>query len=156
MRNASHERLVHCTRNKYCPKHRFRENDIAETTTRRRRAFCFSSLFLFCLSFVVVVVVVIIIQQPLTHFQSNSIRTHNMQTIKQRTVELLAHERKVNSLDFNLSGEYLASGSVDQTIRVWDAERALSGGGNTNTASRSRSTPTVSYTHLTLPTKRIV
>ncbi|CAL6419863.1 unnamed protein product [Bathycoccus prasinos] len=60
-----------------------------------------------------------------------------------RTVELLAHERKINSLDFNLSGEYLASGSVDQTIRVWDAERALSGGANNNTnASGSRSTTT--------------
>ena len=74
--------------------------------------------------------------------------THNVQTIKQRTVELLAHERKVNSLDFNLSGEYLASGSVDQTIRVWDAERALSGGGNTNNASRSRSTPTTNNNNI--------
>lgn len=44
---------------------------------------------------------------------------------KQKTVELLAHERKVNSLDFNISGKYLASASLDQTIRVWDAERAL-------------------------------
>ena len=77
-----------------------------------------------------------------------------MQTIKQRTVELLAHERKVNSLDFNLIGEYLASGSVDQTIRVWDAERALSGGANNDTnASRSRSTTT---TNNNIPNGRLL
>ena len=30
--------------------------------------------------------------------------------------------QKVHSVDWNCTGKYLASGSVDQTARVWDVE----------------------------------
>ena len=45
---------------------------------------------------------------------------------------------------------------MDQTIRVWDAERALSGGGNTNNASRSRSTPTTNNNNNNIPNGRLL
>lgn len=63
----------------------------------------------------------------------------------QKTIELVAHERKVNSLDFNASGTHLASASVDQTIRAWDAERALaSAASNVNVNRPSSSTSSLS------------
>lgn len=45
---------------------------------------------------------------------------------RQQTLELRGHAKKVNSLDFNASGAVLASASADQTVRVWDIERAMS------------------------------
>mmetsp|Transcript_12786 Transcript_12786/g.21732 ORF Transcript_12786/g.21732 Transcript_12786/m.21732 type:complete len:296 (-) Transcript_12786:288-1175(-) len=38
------------------------------------------------------------------------------------TRDLVGHNRKVHSVDWNCTGKYLASGSVDQTARVWDVE----------------------------------
>jgi WD40 repeat protein len=35
-------------------------------------------------------------------------------------VELVAHGSNIPNIDFNESGRYLASASIDQTCRVWD------------------------------------
>jgi THO complex subunit 3 len=40
-----------------------------------------------------------------------------------KTKELLGHKQKVHSVAWNIKGK-LASGSVDQTARVWDIERS--------------------------------
>lgn len=36
--------------------------------------------------------------------------------------EFLGHHKKVHSVHWNCTGKYLASGSVDQTARVWNIE----------------------------------
>lgn len=36
--------------------------------------------------------------------------------------EFLGHQKKVHSVHWNCTGKYLATGSVDQTARVWSLE----------------------------------
>lgn len=38
----------------------------------------------------------------------------------QAKVELVGHENNIPNIDFNESGRYLASSSIDQSCRVWD------------------------------------
>ena len=99
----------------------FANDIVANATTRRRSAFCFSFSFSLLSLF---------LSSSCTSSSSSSnnpaytfpnrIQLYYTQRVNNQTENgrALAHERKVNSLDFNLSGEYLASGSVDQTIRV--------------------------------------
>jgi THO complex subunit 3 len=41
--------------------------------------------------------------------------------------ELLGHHKKVHSVHWNCTGKYLASGSVDQTARIWNIETHVHG-----------------------------
>ena len=38
------------------------------------------------------------------------------------STEVIGHKKKVHCVAWNLSGRRLASGSVDQSTRVWDVE----------------------------------
>lgn len=38
----------------------------------------------------------------------------------QSKVELIGHQHNIPNIDFNESGRYLASSSIDQTCKVWD------------------------------------
>lgn len=39
---------------------------------------------------------------------------------KELKIELTGHEHNIPNIDFNHTGQYLASASIDQTCRVWD------------------------------------
>jgi WD40 repeat protein len=39
---------------------------------------------------------------------------------QQQVAELRGHTSQVTSVAFDLSGKYLASGSSDKTVRIWD------------------------------------
>ena len=39
---------------------------------------------------------------------------------QQQVAELRGHTREVTSVAFDVSGKYLASGSYDKTVRIWD------------------------------------
>jgi WD40 repeat protein len=42
--------------------------------------------------------------------------------------EIVGHKKKVHSVAWNVTGRKLASGSVDQTARVWDVEHGVLSG----------------------------
>lgn len=38
----------------------------------------------------------------------------------QTKIELIGHENNIPNIDFNETGQYIASASIDQTCRIWD------------------------------------
>lgn len=52
--------------------------------------------------------------------------------------EYVGHKSKVHSLDWNMMGTKLASGSTDHTIRIWNLEKLLATGSTNNNSSELR------------------
>lgn len=61
------------------------------------------------------------------YFKNDEIRIFNIDTGEQ-TGLLLGHSNVIRALAFSADGRWLASGSVDKTVRIWNVSRDMSAG----------------------------
>lgn len=81
-------------------------------------------------------------QQFVSGSLDNSLMLWNLASQQKRCFKFLGHTGSVNCVEFSKDGQIIASGSVDQTVRLWTPKI---NGTSTNFKAHSSSVSTLSF-----------